>query len=259
MEDDKLKRLAVKVVDLLPSEMSSLQDCYDEFRELYKAQKDYWSRFRPEDLIKLVFYLYSYNKTKDFKLSDKQLNNLAFISLFTTEGNHHHEECDYCLGGEARCDTCDRTGEISCEACDGTGEIDGEECDNCGGYGEISCHECGGDGEVSCEDCGGDGTVETDKFEIFHYYICTWDKYIKDSCELREGSLEPALSEYEFDRLRDDYIILYPEEKVSELKDSVEENEMYCTSYEDEPRLTKTTRNLTIYWDDDESFDSYRV
>ena len=64
--NDKLKRLASKMVDLFPSEFSSPQDCYDLFQNIYKKQFDYFSYFEPENLIKLVFYLYSYKTTKDF-------------------------------------------------------------------------------------------------------------------------------------------------------------------------------------------------
>ena len=67
--NDKLKRLAIKMVDLFPSEFSSPQDCYNLFQDIYKKQFDYFSYFEPENLIKLVFYLYSYKTTKDFRLA----------------------------------------------------------------------------------------------------------------------------------------------------------------------------------------------
>ena len=123
--NDKLKRLALKMMDLFPSEIKTPQECYELFEPIYKSQNDYFSFFPGESIVKLVLYIYSYNTTKDFKLADKMLNNLAFISIFTTTGNYHDEECPACNGAAMeRCETCYGHGEVNCEYCDGDGTED---------------------------------------------------------------------------------------------------------------------------------------
>ena len=68
------------------------------------------------------------------------------------------------------------------------------------------------------------------------------------------------MSEYDFDRLRgDNYLTLYYEGGESELRNFVDFNQMYCITYEDEPRLSIARNNLIIDWDDRPSFDFYRL
>jgi hypothetical protein len=45
------------------------------------------------------------------------------------------------------------------------------------------------------------------------------------------------MSEYDFDRLRDDFIKLKIDEKWDELSEWVESNEIYCTYYNDNPKM----------------------
>ena len=86
-----------------------------------------------------------------------------------------------------------------------------------------------------------------------------WPQF-KRACELEVGTKEPVMSEYDFDRLRgDNFITLYYEEGESELRSFVDINEMYCITYEDEPRLLIARNNLIIHWDDSQSFDIYRL
>jgi len=260
--DDKLKRLAVKMMEFLPSEIKTPQECYELFEPIYSSQNDYFTFFPAESLMKLVIYIYSYNTTKDFKLADKILNNLSFISIFTTTGNYNFEECPACNGSTTeRCEGCNGEGGGGCGECGGNGkDSDGDTCGECDGAGEVTCDQCGGDGELSCYECDGTGTVETNKLELNYYYICSWDKFINDRCELEEGKLEPAMSEYDFDRLRDEYIILRYDERYYELINGVEVNQMYCVTYLDEPRLnTGYGKNLSIHWEDNDEFDKYKA
>ena len=260
--NDKLKRLAIKMVDLFPSEFSSPQDCYNLFQDIYKRQFDYLSYFKPENLIKLVIYIYSYQTTKDFKLADKMLDNLAFASLFTTEGNVYLSECESCDGRAVeQCDWCDGAGETDCDECDGSGEdVEGITCLNCGGDGSLVCDNCSGDGEVNCYDCDGTGDVETNDLEIIVYYICTWDKSFQTSCELREGQLEPAMSEYEFARLRDNFITLHMFADHRELRSGLNINELYCLTYSDEFKMIKSIGDrLNILWDGHSELNKYSL
>jgi hypothetical protein len=259
--DDKLKRLAVKMMEFLPSEIKTPQECYELFEPIYNSQNDYFTFFPAESLMKLVIYIYSYNTTKDFKLGDKILNNLSFISLFTTTGNYHVEECPACNGSATeRCEGCYGEGKEDCGECGGDGTTEEGTCDECNGKGYITCDQCGGDGEIGCYDCDGTGEYETDKLELNYYYICSWDKFINDRCELEEGKLEPAMSEYDFDRLRDEYIILRYDERYYEITSRIEINQMYCVTYLDEPRLnTGYGKNLSIHWEDNDEFDKYKA
>jgi hypothetical protein len=259
--NDKLKRLAVRMMEFLPSEIKTPQECYELFDPIYKSQNDYFTFFPAESLMKLVIYIYSYNTTQDFKLGDKILNNLSFISIFTTTGNYHDEECPTCNGSATeRCEGCNGDGKEDCGECGGDGTTEDGTCDECNGKGYVTCDQCGGDGEIGCYDCDATGEYETDKLELNYYYICTWDKFIKDRCELEEGKLEPAMSEYDFDRLRDEYIILRYDERYYEITNRVEINQMYCVTYSDEPRLnTGYGKNLSIHWEDNDEFDKYKA
>ena len=258
--NDKLKRLAVKMMEFLPSEIKTPQECYELFEPIYSNQNDYFTFFPAESLMKLVIYIYSYNTTQDFKLADKMLNNLSFISIFTTTGNYHYEQCPACNGSSLqRCEGCNGDGKEDCGECDGDGVTEDGTCYECNGKGYVTCNQCGGDGEINCYECDATGEYETDKLELNYYYICTWDKFIKDRCELEEGKLEPAMSEYDFDRLRDEYIILGYDEEHSEFRSAVLPNDVYCANYEDEPELHKSYSSDFRIWMDNDGLDKYKL
>ena len=260
--NEKIKKLAKNVSELLPDDPKDPQDVYDTFSPVYSSQADYFRNLGPENIIKLVFYIYSLKSTGDFSLGDKMINNLSFASLFTTSGNYADEECPGCEGsGQISCDNCDYEGRVKCDQCDGDGEdSSGETCDDCQGSGDVYCDQCGGDGDIRCDECSGTGEIETDRLHFEHYYICTWSEEIKNACELEVGTKEPVMSEYDFDRLRgDNFLTLSYQGGESELRSFVDVNEMYCITYEDEPRLLIARYNLIIHWDDSQSFDIYRL
>lgn len=285
--NEKLQRLAKRMVDLFPDKkFKSPQDCFILFKEIYKKQYEYFQNFEPQNTLKLIIYIYSLKNSGDFKLADKLLNNLSFASLFITQGNSYMIDCEYCSGdGTINCDVCDATGEVDCDecsangetvctACDGTGnvEVDGEneECDECYGDGEVDCNDCGGSGRVRCSDCYGEGTeecqecdgtgeVESGEVEYDYYVIVTWNQFIKDRCELTSGTLEPALSEYDFNRLSDDYIIVGYQDDHAEFRTRVQTNEVYCTNYEDEPELHKSYGPTFWIWMDEDNLDQYKL
>lgn len=255
---DKIKRLAKNVSELIPN-TDSLQETYDLLVAFMEKQKDYFSNLSPENIIKLLFYIWSYKETNDSKLGDELLNKIAFAVLFTTEGNHHVATCDRCSGeGEHECHECDGSGHVPCERCDGTGyiecdecggdgQIGDEDCEECDGKGETVCPDCGGDSEVSCgscswgketcDECSGEGEIETDEFDYETYFIVTWNKSIKDRCEITEEDTDITMSEYDFDRLRDHFVKLSITEDHSELAKWVQENEMYCLYFSDSPKM----------------------
>ena len=251
----------------------TLQHLYDTLGEVMFKQRDYFEHMNPEDRIKLLFYIWSIKLTKNFEVGEDLLNRISFAHLFYTEGNHYIETCDECGGsGDFRCDNCDGGGNEECGECDGEGQIDCTECDGdgremgdekwepcsgcegtgketcgeCNGDGKVSCNRCGGDGYESCNNCAGNGDIRTDELDYNLYFICTWSKSLQDRCELTENTLEPAVSEYTFDSLRDQYIILSLDDELhTEFIDEVEINEVYCISYNDNPRLENIYRGVT--------------
>jgi hypothetical protein len=133
-------------------------------------------------------------------------------------------------------------------------------CGGCGGNGTERCGDCGGDGETDCYDCDGTGEVETNELELMYSYICTWSSEVENQCYLNERTGEPAMSEYDFDRLSDEYITLFYTEESAELKNFVEINQVYCVSYWDEPKLSVGSgKFLQIKWNDSGEFDYYRA
>jgi hypothetical protein len=232
----------------------------------------------PDNIVKLTLYIYSFKTTGKFNVGDTMISSLGFANVFTTEGTEYVKTCESCDGeGELDCELCDR-GEIECDECDGNGEVscpecggdgrqmgDGEweDCEECDGTGNISCPDCGGDGaglcdscnngKIECWDCSGNGDVETTQLKYDAYLVATWNRAINSDFSLNENTKYPALSEYEFDRLRDEYIVLtYEDDGHAEFQDWVKINEVYCTFYSDEPKL-----NLTEKMRVDNRADSY--
>lgn len=253
--DEKLKKLSTKIVGLFSEDFKSAQDCYEQFRVVYNSQFDYFQNFEPSNILKLVFYLYSLKNTGNFKLAENLLNKSGFASLFIMESDYLEVSCEDCGGdGLIRCRFCDRNGNVECDNCNGVGNIEIEDnnewvdCDECDGIGEVSCDNCSGTSEVTCQTCDSDGQVETNQNKYNYLFIITWNSFIKNRCELESGTMTPVFTEYDFDRLGDEYIVLDYDEEHAEFRSDVLVNEVYCTTYEDEPGLYKSnSRQLSIY------------
>lgn len=276
--NEKLKKLAVNLSELI-SKSETPQEVYNELILVMQKQSDYFKYLGPDNIVKLTLYIYSFKTTGKFNVGDTMISSLGFANLITTEGTEYVKECEECSGnGEIDCALCDR-GEIECEECSGGGEIscpecdgDGstvngngelEDCEECDGTGNISCPDCSGDGSYSCDscnsgkeecyNCSGNGETETNELKYDAYFVVTWNRAINGDFSLNENSKYPALSEFEFDRLRDEYIVLiYEDNGHAEFKNWVKINEVYCTFYSDEPKL-----NLTEKMKVDNRADSY--
>jgi hypothetical protein len=275
--NDKLKKLTSKLSELIPKSETP-QQVYDGLILVMQKQSDYFKYLGPDNVVKLTLYIYSFKTTGKFNVGDTMISSLGFANVFTTEGTEYVKTCESCDGeGELDCEYCDR-GEITCERCDGTGEVTCEECDGdgrqmgdgewedceaCDGSGNEKCPDCGGEGYLSCDncdngknecwECNGNGDVETTQLKYDAYLVATWNRDINRDFSLNENSQYPALSEYEFDRLRDEYIVLtYEDDNHAEFQDWVKINEVYCTFYSDEPKL-----NLTEKMRVDNRADSY--
>jgi hypothetical protein len=286
--NNKLQKLAIKMEGLFPDTIITPQDCYDKFKQIYEQQKDYFINFEPIDIVVLIFYIFSYKKTGDFKIADNLISRISFASLFITQGNIYQTTCEYCNGdGDIECEECYGSGEITCSECDGDEsercsecngkgtikdsdgddeectECDGEGklyCRNCDGNGTETCNYCGGDGRVSCNECDGTGEVDSGELEYEYYVICTWDNSIRDACELNAGTMNPAMSEYDFDRLRDYYIKLGYQEDHMEFRTRVQLNEVYCTNFEGNTfNLHKSHGDNYQIWMDDDNMDKYTL
>lgn len=274
---EKLKKLAVNLSELI-SKSETPQEVYNGLIPVMQKQSDYFKYLGPDNIVKLTLYIYSFKTTGKFNVGDTMISSLGFANLITTEGTEYVKECDSCSGeGELDCEYCDR-GEITCETCDGTGEVTCEECDGdgrqmgdgewedceaCDGTGNGKCEECDGNGSLNCDncdngknecwECSGNGEVETNELKYDAYFVVTWNRAINGDFSLNENSKYPALSEFEFDRLRDEYIVLiYEDDGHAEFKNWVKINEVYCTFYSDEPKL-----NLTEKMKVDNRADSY--
>lgn len=266
--NEKIKKLAVKIEGLVNT-FGTPQDTYDNLTEIARNQQDYFKYLGESNFVKLAIYIYSLKETKRFDLADKWINNLMFAELVTTENEQYSYTCDECGGdgyidcgecngrGKVECNNCEGNGEITCPDCDGDGRQMGdgewEDCESCDGEGETECEYCDGEGEteceycsgnqqVQCEYCDGNGEVDSDTDVVYTTFtIVTWNKDIQNACELKEGLVEPAMSEYDFDRLRDEYITLFFDDTLHGPLNVVE-NEMYCVDYSDEPNLVFTQR-----------------
>ena len=278
--NEKIKKLAANLSELIPKS-DTPQEVYDFLIPVMQKQSDYFNYLGPDNIIKLIIYIFSYNQGNGFNLGDKMIDSLGFANLFTSEGNTYEEECDNCSGsGETDCQNCDGTENVECDECSGEGEIT---CDYCDGYGAVEengetvtcpecdgkeqyCKECRGDGEVSCDSCtsgketceycDGQGEVETNEIKYDTYFVVTWNRAINGDFSLNENTKYPALSEYEFDRLRDEFIILtYNDDGHDKFQDWVKINEMYCTYYSDEPKLKLNEKmrvdNLSDWYEPD--------
>ena len=259
---DKIKRLSKNVTGLLTNKETP-QDTYYSLVHLMKKQKDYFQHLPAESILKLTFYCYSLRHTGSFELADKMLNQIGFAVLFNKSGDKHKEECDNCGGngdfqcsvcdgnGTMECDTCDGSGEEQCQECDGNGDIEGDgemvKCEECNGEGVLTCSDCAGEGTKDCDNCSygnetcdscdGNGEIEPDDDEYERFFIVTWNKSIKDRCEYTELDTDITMSEYDFDRLSDEYIKLKFEDKWVEFADWVDTNEIYCSYYNDSPKM----------------------
>jgi hypothetical protein len=278
---DKLKKLAKNLSDLSISRVDSLQELYIRLCGLMTTQKDYFIHLGPSNIVKLMFYIWSYKETGQFEMGDKMINQIAFAILITTEGTNYVESCEECGGdgfvrcdvcngvGTVECSTCEGTGEESCYECDGEGMVDDKTCDECEGTGKMTCTDCYGDesvncsaceeGSKTCDTCDGGGDVETIEYEYKKYFIVTWNKTIKNRCEITEGDTDITMSEYDFDRLRDEYIVLHLEELHDEFQEYVEINEMYCSTYTDNPKLYFSQKMELFFREEPYAIKNYTV
>jgi hypothetical protein len=89
----------------------------------------------------------------------------------------------------------------------------------------------------SCPECDGVGYIRTDDVLYEYYDICTWSNYLKDRCELKEGTYDVVLSYDDFIDLSEDYIVMGVSTQNAKFVDKIQKDNMYCTYYSDSPSL----------------------
>jgi hypothetical protein len=111
-----------------------------------------------------------------------------------------------------------------------------------------------------CDDFSSDSTLEKLKkisADDERIFIVTWDRYIKSRCEYTELDTDITMSEYDFDKLRDKYIKLNIEEKWIEFENWVDTNEMYCSYYNDNPKMFIDSEMHLNTQEDNDNMKSY--
>lgn len=264
MTENKLKRLAINLSETMPR-VETVSDVYVHVRDLLKRQEDYFKHYLgPENVIKLIFYIWSYKKSDSFELGDKILSNLQFSILFDTDGETVDETCDHCSGdgriecdecygrGTITCDECDGDGKETCSECGGSGEIEDEEgnsvtcdecggekeldCDDCGGEGNVECSECDGTGSSVCNDCDGDGELETDEVTCIKTYVACWDPIVNQV--ISDALIDDNY--FDYDVLGDankSRLILHQEDENNEIKSWVDTEVYYTLTTTKTPKL----------------------
>lgn len=261
MTDNKYKKMALKMDGMISdSGVFGTQPIYDEMIKVFKSQKDYFSIFKPQELLKIVIYVYSLKKTKKFDLGDKILNSGYFATIFKLHGDKYRKSCDECSGdgsvdchecdgsGRQTCSSCEGEGDETCTQCDGSGSVEDDEgeqetCDNCSGEGKESCIDCGGDGGVSCYDCNGSGyepcyscdgigEIETDEDIYLMMDIFTWNESLKSECELSTDTDYPVMTETEYDKKMENTLILHTSEEHDEFIIDLNEDNYYCCYFD---------------------------
>jgi hypothetical protein len=251
--NEKLKRLAIKMEGLFPN-LKSPQHMYLEFNRKTFPQKDYLKQLKEENVIKLMFYIYSLKKTGNFALGEKILDSLFFALFLVSSGEYAETTCPVCSSyGEVDCEDCNGEGKNQCEDCDGEGsiEIDGydERCETCDGDGDIKCEDCGGRGMVECPDCEGTGEVtsETDiNYEIL--FVCSWNKELYEECYAFEDEERPIKDGQELIG-GEDSIVLTSTSDQGPINQNLKPDELYCIYLADEPelRFTNDMRIMTKF------------
>jgi len=257
--NERIKRIASKIEGTIPKS-NTIQETYYGLIPILDKQKEYFSLLGAENIVKLVFYIYSIKTQNDFILADKLLSQISFANLFTRVEDYYTMDCPKCEGqgahdcsqcggsGTLDCENCESSGNVECEVCGGDGtNPSNEDCDNCNGTGEENCPECDGQGEydcgnceggwVECEECEGTGEIETYEHEYRNYFIATWNINLKNKCELEEDTLNPVMSFQRFESMSSQYIILNSFEDHDVFMREVKSDEMYCNFFNDEPTL----------------------
>jgi len=282
MTDERLKRLAQQLIGMFRN-VEHNNDVFNLLKKVAKKQAIYFSSFTPQEFLKFYFYILSLKKKGNFEFADFALENLFFASLFWKTGSQYVEECGDCYGegrvdcsecdgsGNESCSECDGSGQVTCSDCDGEGEIEGDAgervpCVICDGSGEVDCEECDGRGTVDCSYCDGDarldcnncdasGELEGTDSSIELIFICSWDKNLKNLCELNVGRPEPVGAREKIENNPNIITLNYREwgDLNIEFLEEIEEGFVYCNEFDEEKQILLSPQFEIRYYGFDSS------
>lgn len=265
--DENLKSLASRIRGSVKVTGESPQEYFNYiYPKIFTKNREYFSNFSSEELLKIVLYVYSLKTTGDFTKAEEIFENMAFILAFSTDDEEVTVSCNNC-GGEGRqdCNECGGTGNESCQECEGEGNVtcgecggkgkvlddegnyepcdycdNGEvECDECGGDGRLDCSECDGTGRVYCDYCDGDGEITSeDENYVYVFHIISWNTFLNNRAELVNHTKESLVPNIETLHEMNDVVVLTPTETLSiEISEDYLDYEVYVYSYTDSPKI----------------------
>ncbi len=270
--NERIKKIAKKLSANI--RWNGINLIYDDlFKRILRSHTDYFNNFSPNDMLKLVIYIYSIKNFNNTSVGDKIIEN-AWVGNYLRyeEDDFEDETCDNCEGnGEIRCDNCDPdgneecntcsgSGSVFCESCGGDGEDDeGGECDECNGTGELKCDQCEGAGLITCRSCGGDayeicdecdgnGSIETEKLKYVNTSFMTWDPALIESFQNSYELDKPIFIDSTFEDYKDENKLLILREDIDSGKffDFVEPDHEYCYFFDKFPSEYTFRSSLTI-------------
>lgn len=236
--NNKLYKVA-KSLSGLVNKHNTHQQVYDQLKDIFKKNSEYFSMFKPYDLLKLTFYVKSYLDYGDFEKGESIFHNSFITGLFYLTGLNYEEDCSYCKGnGEYSCHSCGGEGEEDCPDCDGYGEdSEGDTCYSCGGGGKAECDQCGGRGELKCAQCDGYGWQETDR-EFFNLEnVISWSDAFRLKCMDAQGSIDNYINTNQYYALKDqDKLIVLDinDDGHKDFDNRLSADNIYCVGISDE-------------------------
>lgn len=234
----KLKKIATNLSELV-NKHTTHQDVYNELKNIFIRNNDYFSMFKPYDLLKLTFYVKSYLDYDDFEKGELIFQNCFIAGLFYVSGTYYEKDCDSCRGnGEYDCPECSGNGDEPCNRCDGYGELEnGDSCESCDGNGDIACEECGARGSLKCDDCNGDGWIETTSEFFTIENVISWSDAFRLKCMDAEGQVDLYINPTQYDNLKvqDKLIVLSVDhDNHKDFNDRLSVDNIYCIGITDE-------------------------
>lgn len=236
--NNKLYKVA-KSLSGLVNKHNTHQEVYNQLTNIFKKNSEYFSMFKPYDLLKLTFYVKSYLDYGDFEKGESIFQNSFIVGLFYVSGTYYEDDCSYCKGyGEYTCSSCGGEGEEDCPDCDGYGEdSDGYTCYSCRGGGRVECDNCGRRGELKCDQCDGKGWYETDSEFFTVENVISWSDPFRIKCMDAEGQTDIYINpnQYENLKVQDKLIVLNIDNNGhKDFNKKLSVDNMYCIGISDE-------------------------
>jgi hypothetical protein len=256
----KLKKVAINLSELVTS-YKTHQDVYNELRNIFIRNSEYFGNFKGRDLLKLTFYVKSYLDHGDVERGEMIYNNSFISGLFYLQDIKYESECSDCRGnGEVECGECGGSGEVGCEECGGRGEdYEGDSCRYCQGSGDVRCEECDGSGLSECGECHGEGWVETsdDMFTLIN--VISWSEPFNIKCmdAVNSSSVQITFNDVEVLKDKDLIIVLTEEDGHYDFDEKVSIDNYHCIGTTDNYMEVSHDYNFKLYEFDTDDVSNY--